>query len=279
ALVVWAGFTLVNNKKKSEEETRLVGMESDSISVTVSPVSYEEIKSEFIANGTFQPLQELTFPSEVAGKVTRVLVDEGDKVKAGQSLAIIRAEAESINLNTAEAAYQNALRDYERMEGALKTGGVSQQQVDGAKLQLQNAKAQRDQAQISVGDNTIKSSIDGVVNQRFIEPGSFVSPGAPIFEIVNISGLKLRVEVDEQQVVNYETGDSIKVKAGVYPDKESTGVIKFIASKAAAALNFPVEITVNDTDDGKLKAGMYGTAIFSQNGDRQKKEALVIPRE
>lgn len=279
-LLIWAGFTLVNNKKKSQEETQLVAQENDSISVNVKTISYEKIKSEYVANGTFQPWQELTFPSEVSGKVVRVLVEEGQLVKTGQNLAIVRADVESISLNTAEAAYQNALKNYQRLESALRTGGVTQQQVDGAQLELKNAEAQRDQARIQVGDNTIKSSINGVVNQRFIEPGSFVSPGTPMFEIVNVSQLKLRVEVDEQHVVNYEPGDSIKIRASVHPDKEFTGVIKFIASKATAALNFPLEIRVDNAGGEKLKAGMYGTAIFSSGSDEKKEQSiLVVPRK
>lgn len=278
-LLVWAGITLVNNKKKSEEETKIVAMENDSTAVSVAKVSYEKINTDYIANGTFQAMQELTFPSEVAGKVMQVLVEEGESVKPGQTLAIIRADAQSIDLSTAEAAYQNALKDNQRFENALKTGGVTEQQVEGSRLQLKNAKAQMEQAQMRVGDNTIKSSIDGVVNQRMIEPGSFVSPGAPMFEIVNVSGLKLRVEVDEHQVVNYNIGDSIKVKAGVYPDKEFTGTIKFIASKATAALNFPVEIQVENPGEKNLKAGMYGTAIFSSDSKKEEDKVLVTPRE
>src|SRR5699024_1421198 len=269
----------IKNKKKTEEQTKIVDRENDSTAVSVAKVSYEKINTDYIANGTFQAMQELTFPSEVAGKVMQVLVEEGESVKPGQTLAIIRADAQSIDLSIAEAAYQNALKDNQRFENALKTGGVTEQQVEGSRLQLKNAKAQMEQAQMRVGDNTIKSSIDGVVNQRMIEPGSFVSPGAPMFEIVNVSGLKLRVEVDEHQVVNYNIGDSIKVKAGVYPDKEFTGTIKFIASKATAALNFPVEIQVENPGEKNLKAGMYGTAIFSSDSKKEEDKVLVTPRE
>src|SRR5699024_10793644 len=127
-LLVWAGITLVNNKKKSEEETKIVAMENDSTAVSVAKVSYEKINTDYIANGTFQAMQELTFPSEVAGKVMQVLVEEGESVKPGQTLAIIRADAQSIDLSTAEAAYQNALKDNQRFENALKTGGVTEQQ-------------------------------------------------------------------------------------------------------------------------------------------------------
>lgn len=280
ALLIWAGFTLVGNKKKSKEETSIVAQVNDRVAVNVAQVKIENISADYIANGTFEPFQEMMFPSEISGKITRVLVDEGSYVRVGQTLAIIRADAQSIDLTAAQAAYQNALTDNQRYENALKTGGVTQQQVDASRLQLKNAKAQLDQAKIKVGDTNVRATISGIVNQRLIEPGSVVSAGTDMFEIVNVSSLKLRVEVGESHVVNLKVGDNIKVKTSVYPDKEFVGKITFIAPKATAALNFPVDIQVSNNKENQLKAGMYGTAIFSQGDDEVKsKPVLVVPRE
>lgn len=278
-LLIWAGMTLSNNKKRSEEETRIVAQSNDSISVNVSTVAYKNIDTDYIVNGIFEPYQELDFPSETSGKVLRVLVKEGSNVQAGQTLAVIRSDQQSIDLSAAEATYQNALTENQRFENALKTGGVTQQQVDMSRLQLKNAKAQRDQARIRVGDTNVKATISGIVNQRFIEPGSFVAPGTPMFEIVNVSNLKLRVDVDESQIINYKVGDKIKVKASVYPDKMFDGTITFIAPKASSSLNFPVDIQVNNSSN-ELRAGMYGTAVFStMNESIEPTPILTIERK
>lgn len=278
-ILAWAGMTLVNNKKKSEEETRIVAQVNDSIAVNTAVVKYENINTDYVANGTFEPFQQLVFPSEVSGKVLKVLVEEGSAVRVGQTLAIIRAEQQSIDLSTAQANYQNAVNDNQRYENAYKTGGVTQQQLEQSRLQVKNAKAQLDQAKLRVGDTTVKATINGIVNARYIEPGSFVSPGSQMFEIVNVSSLKLRVEVDESEVVKLKVGDNVQIKASVYPDKEFTGKITFIAPKATASLNFPVEIQVANGVGTELRAGMYGTAIFSSKEDAlQEKPVLVVPR-
>lgn len=279
AVIGWAGMTLVNNKKKSEEETKIVAQVNENVAVNVATVKYENINTDYVANGTFEPFQEMIFPSEVAGKVLKVLVDEGSYVRVGQTLAVIRADQQSIDLSTAQANYQNAVNDNQRYENALKTGGVTQQQVDQSRLHVKNAKAQLDQAKLKVGDTNVKATINGIVNARFIEPGSYVNPGAQMFEIVNVSSLKLKVEVDENQIVNLKVGQNIKVKASVYPDKEFVGKITFIAPKATASLNFPVEIQVTNGAGTELKAGMYGTAIFSSKSDEtSSKPVLVVPR-
>src|SRR5690606_2138812 len=134
SLLGLVGFVLNNNKKKNAEKTAVVAqIASSDVAVKVSPVTKESIALDFSANGNFAPAQQMNFASENSGRVTRVLVDEGSYVRRGQTLAIIKTDVLNIDLETAQAAYQNALRDKERYENAFKTGGVTQQQLDQAK--------------------------------------------------------------------------------------------------------------------------------------------------
>src|SRR5688500_6295383 len=177
-VVVLIGWVLKNNKNKNEYKTAVVAQTSSGdVVVRVSPVQKQAVEMDFSANGNFAPAQQMNFASENSGRVTRVLVDEGSYVRRGQTLAIIKTDVLSIDLETAQAAYQNALRDKQRYENAFTTGGVTQQQLDQAKLALENAEARVAQARIRVSDANIKSSINGIVNKRYIEPGSVVSPG------------------------------------------------------------------------------------------------------
>jgi RND family efflux transporter MFP subunit len=215
------------------------------------------------ANGNFAPVQQLNFAAENSGRVTQVLVDEGAYVRKGQTLAVIKTDVLNIDLETAQASYQNAQKEKQRYENAFQTGGVTQQQLDQAILSLQNAEARVAQARIRVSDANIKSSINGIVNKRYIEPGAVVNPGSQLFELVDVTRLKLAVTVNETQVAHLKTGDKVTVKASVFPDKTYTGTVSFVAPKADASLNFPVEIEVASNPGNLLKAGMFGTAIFS----------------
>lgn len=271
------GFVLTNNKKKNEAETAVVAQKNASISVKAETIKSESVSTDFIANGSFAPLQELSFSAENAGRVTQVLVKEGSVVRIGQTLAIIKGDKLSVDVQSAKATYQNALADSQRFENAFKTGGVTKQQVDQAKLALSNAKAQLDQANISFGDATIRATINGIVNKKYIEPGSVVAPGTQLFDLVNVSRLKLKVTVNENQVASLKIGSVIKVKASVYPDKEFSGKITFIAPMADESLNFPLEIEIANNANNDLKAGMYGTAHFETNAT-QKAPIKIVPR-
>ncbi|WP_316636189.1 efflux RND transporter periplasmic adaptor subunit [uncultured Flavobacterium sp.] len=272
------GYVLNNNKKENKAKTDIVAQKNAAVSVKVTPVKTEEVSLDFVANGNFQPIQQLTFSAEKSGKVISVLAKEGDYVKVGQTLLTVRGDVINVSAQQAQAVYQNAKSDYSRYENAFKTGGVTKQQLDQAKLALTNAQSSLTQANINVGDTKVKAPINGFINKKYIEPGSILAatPATALFDIVNVSKLKLVVTVNENQVASLKVGNHINVTASVYPDKTFSGKIIFIAAKADESLNFPIEIEIANNTNNDLKAGMYGTANFASN--QQKQHLMVVPR-
>lgn len=267
-------WVLNKNKKVNEEKSAIVNAKLPFVAVKTAKAEKKDIAQSFISNGNFAPVQEISFAAENSGRVVKVLVSEGSRVSIGQTLAVIRTEQLEIDLQTAEVNYQNALREKDRFENAFKTGGVTQQQLDQVKLNLENAKAALDRAKVRMNDAYIRSTINGIVNKKLIEPGSVVNPGTPLFEIVNVSSLKLKVNVTEQQVASIKMGDKVQITSPVIPGRTFSGKISFIAPKANSSLNFPVEIIVENSGD-LLRAGMYGTVVF--NADKSE-NLLIIPR-
>lgn len=264
-IVVIGAIALVlnSNKKKNDAQTALVSQGSGAISVRIAKVKKEAVDMDFSANGNFAPKQELNFLSENAGRVSSIYVDEGDHVKKGQVLARIDAEIINTDKETAQAALDNAIRDEARYVSSFNTGGVTQQQLDQAKLATRNAKLRLQGAARKVSDANIKSPINGIVNKRYIEVGAFVTAqGTQLFELVDVSKLKLKVNVNEAQVANLQVGNQVQIKSNVFPADNFSGKITFIAPKADGTLNFPVEIEVDNNHKNTIKAGMYGTAIF-----------------
>ncbi len=269
-------YVLSGNKKKNQEKTDFVAKGNGAIAVNVAVISKTVPELDFNANGTFAANQELNFLSENAGRVSKIFVSEGDRVNKGQVLARIDAEIINTDRETAEAAYQNALKDEGRYQSSYSTGGVTQQQLDQAKLATQNAKLRLQASQRRLSDANIKAPINGIINKKYIEVGAFVTAqGTQLFEIVDVSKLKLKVNVNEGQVANLKIGDKVAIRSTVFPKDNFTGKVSFIAAKADGALNFPIEIEVLNNTNISLKAGMYGTAVF----DFPKQAAsILIPR-
>ncbi len=269
------GAVLTTNKAKNEAKTAVVAETNSAVAVKTEVVKELPMETGFTANGKFAPIQELNFSSETAGRVVSVLVKEGDYVHKGQTLAIIKTENLNIDVQTAKEAYANALKDKGRYENAYSTGGVTKQQVDQAELTLKNAAARVQQAGIKVADANLRSSINGVINMRLIEPGSVLAAGTKLFEIVDVSKLTLDIAVSESQVASLKKGYHVSIHVSVLPEEKFSGKIVFIAAKADESLNFPVKIEVSNTGGNALKAGMYGTADFEFS---DQAPAILIPR-
>ena len=272
--LVGIAYVLQQNKARSESITKIVAEENNSVAVKVDTADDLSIHMGYQVNGIFAPKQEVKISAETAGRVTRVLVDEGDHVASGQVLARIESDRQDVTVSNAEAVYQNAESELKRYQSAYSTGGVTQQQLEQVKLKLENAKSSLENAKIAAGDVNIRASFAGVINQRSVEPGTYVSPGQVLFDIVNVPSLNLRVNVDEKNITGVQIGQRVKVGASVLPGRSWTAAVTFIAPKANDNLSFPVELEIKNADHA-LRAGMYGTAYFGSNDSLR---TLVIPR-
>lgn len=277
AIVLLAGlafYKLNSNKEKNKNEVEIVAQKNSFVWVYVDKVQYKNVEDKFTENGTFVAEQDLNVSAEIGGMVEKTYVREGDFVKAGQTLAKIKADRTTIALDNAKSMLENAKNEVKRFENAYATGGVTAQQLEQIRLQLKNAQAAYNNAQIVSSDTNVKSKISGYVSSKFVEEGMIVGAGTPLFNVVNISQLKLRVNVDENRVSSLRIGQDVEISPSV--GEKVKGRVTFVSPKSSGSLKFPVEVTI-DNSKGALKAGMYATAVFESSKNKDKK-TLVVPR-
>lgn len=255
-------YLLLSNKEQNQEETRVITQKNEAISVKVDTVKRIVPQLTYSSNGIFEPVQQLIVTPEVSGTIQKIMVKEGDRITKGQTLAYLKKDQANVTYQNANTNYQSALENYNRYQRAFKTGGITKEQLEQMKLQLDNAKSTLENANLDVEDTRIKASINGIVNKKYIEPGAVVNTATSLFEIVDISTLKLQVSVPELEVSKIRPDQQAQIKLSVYPDTTFVGKVSFIAAKADSALNFPVEIILKNNTTSPIKAGMYATAIF-----------------
>ncbi|MGN6509387.1 MAG: efflux RND transporter periplasmic adaptor subunit [Chitinophaga sp.] len=273
AAIVWK---LNANKKANAEKTEFVKQaNTGDVPVLTEKVTATEFARTFSANGNFEPVRELTFLSETSGRITKLMVDEGSFVKQGQIMARIDDELLGTDLQSAKVNLEQLKVDKERYESAFKTGGVTQKQMDDTRLQYELAQSRYDAASRRIRDTYVKAPISGTINVKYVEQGAYLSAGTKMFDIVDVSRLKLRVTVPELQVIHLKTGDKVAVTTNVFPEIKYTGKITFIAAKGDATLSYPVEMEVSNISGKPLKAGMYGTASFAMP---QQSDAILVSR-
>jgi membrane fusion protein, multidrug efflux system len=266
---------LKGNKEKMQAKTDLARKVNTTVPVQIAEVKTENLAGSFVATGSFSPSKQLVVVNEVAGRIVALPVDAGQFVNKGQLLARldhIQADAE---LQAAQASFDKLATDKKRYSNLLNTGGVTQSQLDEVNLQYVNAETRLITAKKKVSDTYIIAPFGGYVNKRFVEEGAYINVGKEVFEVVDISTLKMVVDVTESQVLAVDQSRSIKVNADVYPDVQYKAQVNFIGAKADANLKFPVELLVTNVSKKPLRAGMFGRASFELAED---KPVRVIPR-
>lgn len=281
--------------------------------VQVATVGREDIQAKVSANGKIQAVKKVDISANVMGQVTKLAVEEGDRVRAGDFLLEIdpvqsRAQAESMaasleatvqDMETAKARQIQAQNDFKRGEANFKAGIISQSDFEQLKTALVAAEnsaraAQRrvDQAKSglvgardALGKSTIKAPMDGVVTARRIEqgetavPGLQNQPGTVLLTISDMSKVEAEMEVDEASIPNVKLGQDAQVRIDAYPNQAFDAVVTEVGGSPITKLSlneatkFKVKVQIQNPP-ATIKPGLSAQAdIFTG----RQAQALAIP--
>ncbi len=275
ALVSVGAYVLKNNKSRMKEKTELAKVVNATIPIEAAITKREALAGSFTTTGSFSPSREVVVSTEAAGKIVNISVDEGQFVQQGKLLARMEYQTLEADVKSAAANLKKLETDKARYENLVKTGGVTQAQLDEVNLNYTNGEARLINAQERLKDTYLIAPFAGYVNKRFIENGQYIASGKEAFEIVDLTKMKMVVNVTENQVLRVNQARQIKVSADVYPDINYEGSVKFVGATADINLNFPVELQITNIKDRPLRGGMFGRATFEFPASET---SLVIPR-
>ena len=142
-------------------------------------------------------------------------------------------------------------------------------------LQYRLAEAQLIQARRAFNDTRIKAPISGTITAKRVDVGTMVNPGTIVCELVDVSKLKVLLDVAERDIFSIRVGTPVEITSDVVPGKTFRGQVTAIAPKASDAHTFPVEITITPPYS-ELKAGMFVRVRFLALA---RLVGLVIPRD
>jgi RND family efflux transporter MFP subunit len=276
-LVIAVVSILFINKKKMSAAS--VGGIKDVYYVKVEKAARKNLTESLSLVGTVTANNDVNIISETSGKVTAVFAKVGDFKQAGSILFQVDDELRKAALMSAEANYEKSKKDFERFQQLYNEKSASDSQFDQIKLALSLAEAQYIVAKRQFNDTQIKTPISGYVTARYVDIGSALQgPPQPtvVANIVDISRLKVRLNVAEKDAFTLKTNDPVSVTVDVYPGKVFKGKIESIGSKGDEAHTYPVEIIIVNERDNPLKAGMFARVEFTSLNDRN---SIVIPRE
>ncbi|WP_426959425.1 efflux RND transporter periplasmic adaptor subunit [Muricoccus radiodurans] len=241
------------------------------LTVAVVPASPRPLARVVVGDGSVVAWQELVIGAEAGGlRVAEVLVEEGDRVRAGQALvrmdeALLRAtlgQAEAA-VTEAEAALRNARQDLARAAELSRTGNTPRQtfeQREAVALQAQarvaSAVARREEVSARLAQARIVAPTDGIVSRRSVLPGNVTAAGQEMLRMIRDGRLELDARVPELELAALRPGQPVQVTHG---DRVIMGEVRSLAPTVSAETRLGVVHVALPADSG-LRPGMFARA-------------------
>lgn len=273
ALIALVVFQLKSNKETTVKRVYHYDKEQ-AINVQAITLKFESVNNDISYTGTFEPNKETKISAEIQGKINSVLVDLGSVVKKGQSLIQLDNSLLKLQLQTAEIQIEGLENDVKRYTILAKADAIQGVQLEKTTLALKSAKVQKATLIEQINKTNIVAPFSGIVTAKLTEEGAFAAPGIPLLQITDISQLKFTVNVPEQELSQFETNQQYALSADAYPQTVLSGRVTMTGSKANMGNSFPVQFSVNNTADLKIKSGMFGKVQLKNDKEKQH---LIIP--
>ncbi len=247
--------------------------EEEKIPVRVQKLEKMVVSRTLDYTANLQADEQVFYAPASAGRIHKIYVEVGDRVKKGQLLV----EMDKTQLVQAEAQFENIKTEYNRAVQLKKTNSISQQAYDQAVTQYEMNKANLE----FLRENTrMIAPFDGVVTGKYFENGEIYSGGAfggaskpSIIALEKINPLKAYVNLSEQYFLQVKEGTSVSLKSAIFPDRTFEGKVKIVYPTIdPASRTFSVEVQIPNAKE-ELRPGMYATMNFAVN----QTEAMVAP--
>ncbi len=214
-------------------------------------------QSRLPAIGTLKASQGIDLSVEIAGTITDVQFQSGEKVSKGQAIVLLDSEMEQASLVSAEADLSLARLEFQRARSLLDRQAISRSEYDRLNAQSQKAEASVAQLRASMAKKRILAPFSGTIGIRQVDVGDYIAAGTPIATLQDLSTLYVDFFLAEQHVPLLALGQKVQLRVAAYPDERFEGVI--------SALNPKVETTTRNVQvraelanpDGRLLPGMF----------------------
>lgn len=222
---------------------------------------YTEIKhiaaSRYIKVSGNMECDDVRLSFRVEGKINKLMFDEGDIVKSGDTVALLETDELTKIRDEAAGSLQRTIFehrlariDYERAQNLYKAGSIStakrdsaQTKSDGLRAQIKELKSALDLAQTRLGFTNLQSPINCYILTKSALAGEVVQVGATVFTVADLQDIWVTAYLEERDLARVKLGQKAFVKTDTYPDKKYEGRVSFIAPEAEFT---PKQIQTNE---------------------------------
>ncbi len=251
----------------SKEDAKAVDATAERIEkVKVQKMETSTITREVVLSATLQGYETQNVAPSVTGKIEKIYVEEGSKVRQGDNLV----RMDELQYKTAKLTYANLGVELARVEALLKTGSATQQSYDQLKLSYDQTAENID----FLEKNTyVKAPFDGVISAKNYEDGELYG-GQPILVLTQISTLKAEIAVPERFFPMVKAGMKLDVRSEIYGQDQvfAATVERVFPTIDPASHTFTIKVKIPNGND-MLRPGMYVNAKLFLG----EEEVIVVP--
>ncbi|WP_291868277.1 efflux RND transporter periplasmic adaptor subunit [Maribacter sp.] len=265
-IVVAFFATACSEKKEEVKETKVYKVE-------VTRIISNPEKEILSYSGTIEADNTVSLGFSVPGRVANIFVQEGQKVKKGQLLAIIDATAYKNNYDIANAELELANDNYKRLNELYKKGSLPERDFIAVKVSVAQANANKNLASKSLSDSKLYAPFSGMITAKLTEIGATTAPGIPAFTVMKTDKVYAIASISESEISKLKIGSEALVDIPSM-NKIFKGKVAIINHSAdALTRTFNVKIRLNNAEN-QLLPGMISTIKINTDNTQQ---VITIP--
>ncbi len=242
--------------------------------VSAMPVTIEDLEDRVTAVGELVAPQHAELSAEVDGRVTELMLVEGQSVTAGDPLLELdpakrRLELAAARAHVSEAAasVENVRRQVSRQRELQARNISSQSALDDSETELRLAHAKLAAAKADLGvesraleEATVRATFDGMVVRRMVSLGEYVQVGRSLVEIVSLNPIEVEFRVAEIDSSFVRLGQEVAVHVAPYPDRSFGAKVTVISPTIDPNTRTLRVKAVVDNAEGLLRPGLFARA-------------------
>lgn len=264
----------------SSQETEAAELEEEFakvVNVEVLEIQPSDFTGYIRLTGEVEAYSDVVVSAEEAGLIERFYVEKGSYVRKGAPIAKIRDNVLQAQVDEAEAAADLARERFERQRQLWEEEKIgSEIAYLEAKYQAQLQTARLETLQARLDRTLIASPINGIFDERHVDPGEIVSVGTPVGRVVDIDRLKATGGVAERFAGSVGVGDTARVGFDMLRGQDFVGTIGYVGTTVETrSRTFPVEIVI-DNPERVVKPHMVASVEIA---NRKLSDVLVVPQD
>lgn len=241
------------------------------VPVRARVVRQEHVEEAIEVTGVIAPHRAVDVVAETGGRLTRVSVDVGHRVSAGDTLAVIDDRVAASRLEHAKAqvlSVRNKLEiarlNFESDRQLLDSGDISRLAFETSRFAVKSAEAElkSNQAELSRArkgfeDTRLTSPIDGWISRKHVELGAMMTAGNAAFRVVDLTTMKITLGIPQAAIGRVAAGGDVRITVDALGGRTNDGYVRHVSPQAEETTGaFPVEVHVANTTGMAIRAGM-----------------------